>query len=133
MWKNLSGYRTHIGMIAGALLTALYGLDQALHDNPATLEVEMGWVSVGTYTMIAGLVAGWTGVAVRAAMTTQAEKVATTVRTANEQLKDQVAISGAATKNAVETQTTKVAAATFATKDAIDSQTVALVDATKKQ
>lgn len=60
--KNLTGLRTIIAIIAGAILAAMYGLDLHLHDVPSTPEIELAWLSPVLYETIGKAIAGFGGV-----------------------------------------------------------------------
>lgn len=66
--KLLSGKKTILGGILMSILSATWGLDVLVHDNPATEIPEVGWVSVGQYAAIGGVIAGLTAVANRFAI-----------------------------------------------------------------
>lgn len=57
--KWLTGKKTHLGSIAAGLLAAIYGLDQMI-------DPDVAWKI--PYTVIAGLIASWTGVNMRLAV-----------------------------------------------------------------
>ena len=52
--SRLSGKKTYILAILGALALVLWNLDAMLHDDPATAVIETGWLSEVSWITILG-------------------------------------------------------------------------------
>jgi hypothetical protein len=64
----MAGKKTFLGCILFGALAALYGIDAALHDDPATQATETAWLAIGWYTSVGAMITAFTGVSFRLAI-----------------------------------------------------------------
>lgn len=58
LWTTLQGKKTYLVAAALSLLAVVWNLDLSFHDNPATTEMELGWMKETTYGTIRMLLEG---------------------------------------------------------------------------
>ena len=62
------GKLTNLAMAALGILTAIFGADAAMHDQPATDVIETGWISLKWYAVAFGAINAIGGAGLRSAV-----------------------------------------------------------------